>query len=192
MSSASIFSPSTCKRLLIAGLLEFGPILIFLATFHHYHVYKATMFLMIATIVSTIVTYRLQKRLPYFALYIAFITIGFGYLTLMHREPKFIQMRDTLYDLTCAITLLIGLMINVPFLKIASHDILPMTTRAWHRLTYAWIGYFISVAFLNEYIRRHHSLDVWFDFKSFVVFFTIVFGFVALYLLYEKESSKAS
>lgn len=190
MSSISIFSPPVFKRIVVSGLLEFGPILIFLASFEHFHIYKATTLLMIATIISTVLTYRLQKRLPYLALYLAFLTITFGYLTLMHREPKFIQMRDTLYDLTCAITLLVGLMINVPFLKLAFHEILPMTFRAWHRLTYAWIGFFLSIAALNEYIRKVYSLAEWFEFKSLMVIVTIVFGFLSLSLCYEKEEKQ--
>lgn len=187
MTTSSSLSPTTLKRLLLGLFLEFSPILIFLVTFQHFHIYKATTLLMIATIVSTIVTYRLQKRLPYLALYVAFLTIAFGYLTLTHREPKFIQMRDSLYDLTCAVTLLIGLMINIPFLKIAFHDVIPMSMRAWHRLTYAWIVFFLVIATLNEYIRRTQSLHDWFDFKSLVVLVTIAFGFTALYYFYEKE-----
>lgn len=186
MSAPSLFSATTFKRLMFGTFLEFGPILIFLGSFQHFHIYKATMLLMIATIISTVVTYRLQKRLPYLALYVAFLTIAFGYLTLAHREPKFIQMRDTLYDLTCAITLLIGLMINVPFLKHAFHQVIPMTLRAWHRLTYAWVAFFITIAVLNEYVRRTYSLHDWFDFKSVMVLVTVVFGFTALYLCYEK------
>lgn len=187
MKDSYIFSPPMLARLFKAGILEFGPILIFLSSYHHFHIYKATTLLMIATIISTIITYRLERRLPYLALYIAFLTITFGYLTLTHREPKFIQMRDTLYDLTCALTLLFGLMINVPFLKVAFHKVIPMTDRAWHRLTYAWIGYFITVASLNEYIRRTYPLDIWFDFKSIMVFATIIFGFAALHVCYERH-----
>lgn len=188
MSTSLFFHSHTAKRLFVGLLLEFGPILIFLASFERYHVFKATSLLMIATIVSTIVTYRLQKRIPYVALYVALITIAFGYLTLMHREPKFIQMRDTLYDLTCAFTLLVGLMVNVPVLKIAFHDIIPMAMRAWHRLTYAWIGYFFMIALLNEYVRRHFTLEEWFFFKSVMVVVTAVFGFTVLYFYYEKET----
>ncbi len=187
MTASSSPSVKTLKRLLLGIFLEFAPILIFLVTFPHFHIYKATTLLMIATIISTILTYRLQRRLPYLALYVAFLTIAFGYLTLMHREPKFIQMRDSLYDLTCAVTLLIGLMINVPFLKIAFHDLIPMSMRAWHRLTYAWILFFITIATLNEYVRRTQSLHDWFDFKGLMVIVTIVFGFAALFCLYEKE-----
>lgn len=190
MSPHSEFTLSTLKRVLAGGLLEFGPILIFLSAFGHFHIYKATMILMIATIASTILTYRFQKRLPYLALYVAFITIAFGYLTLMHREPRFIQMRDTLYDMTCAITLLLGLMINVPFLKIAFHDALPMTLRAWHRLTYAWIAFFLAGATANEIVRRNYSLKEWFDYKGIMVVVTIIFGLVTLYFFYEKPHKK--
>lgn len=188
MSNQSLFSKATLRRLVIGGLLEFSPIFIFLASFERFHIYKATTLLMMATIISTFVTYKVQKRLPYLALYVAFLTVGFGYLTLMHREPKFIQMRDTLYDLTCAFTLVIGLMINVHFLKLAFHQVIPMTVRAWNKLTYAWIVFFVATATLNEYVRRTHSLHDWFDYKSWMVLFTIVFGVLMLYIVYEKES----
>jgi len=190
MHRVSTFSPPVIKRLIAGIVLEFGPIFIFLATFPHFHIYKATSLLMIATIVSTILTYVFQKRLPYIALYVALLTIAFGYLTLMHREPKFIQMRDTLYDLTFVVTLLFGLMINVSFLKIAFHSVIPMTKRAWHKLTYAWVVYLLSVAFLNEYVRRTQSLQDWFEFKWSMVFVTIAFGCAALYFCYEKGAEE--
>jgi intracellular septation protein len=187
MTVSALFSPHTLKRVLLGAVLEFGPIFVFIGAFKHFHVYQATMFLMIATIVSVIATYRLQKRLPYVALYVAFLTIGFGYLTIAHRQPKFIQMRDTLYDITCAITLLIGLMLDIPFLKFAFNEVLPMTTRAWYRLTYVWTGFFIASAVLNEYIRRTHSLHDWFAYKGVMVIATLVFGLVSLWVYYEPK-----
>lgn len=192
MSSSFLFSSTTSRRLFVGLLLEFGPILIFLASYEYFHVFKATTILMIATIISTIVTYRLQKRIPYVALYVALLTIAFGYLTLTHKEPKFIQMRDTLYDITCALTLLLGLVAKVPVLKIAFHDIIPMSRRAWCRLTYAWIGYFFTVASLNEYVRRTLTLDDWFFFKSLVVVATVAFGISTLYFFYEKDTKQTS
>ena len=115
----------------VSILLEFGPVLVFLASFEDANIYESTVILMVATIISTLVTYRLQKRIPYMALYVAFITIIFGSMTIHHHQAKFIQMRDTLYDATCALTLLLGIVINVPFLKLVFHDVLPMTSRAW-------------------------------------------------------------
>lgn len=190
MRVSPFFSLPVLRRAFLGSILEFGPILIFLVSFQFFHIYKATMFLMVATIVTTIVTYRTQKRLPYLALYVALLTIGFGYLTLTHHQPKFIQMRDSLYDLTCAITLLIGLMINIPFLKLAFNEVIPMTSRAWHKLTYLWITFFIVAAALNEYVRRTYSLHDWFDFKSSVVVVTVIFGVSALIFCYEKPEEK--
>lgn len=187
MSNISKFSLATLKKLFIGGVLEFGPILIFLISFHYLHIYKATFILMIVTIVSTVVTYKIQKRLPYLALYVAFLTLIFGYMTITHKAPKFIQMRDTLYDVTSALTLLIGLMINVSFLKLAFHSVLPMTNRAWNKMTYLWIAFFISIAITNEYIRRTMTLVQWFDFKSLMVVITVMFGLITLYFVYEKE-----
>ena len=183
----SNFSTTLIKRLLIGGILEFGPIMVFLLSFKRYHVYEATLILMIATIVSTVFTYRIQKRLPYIALYVAFLTTVFGYLTLTNQEPRFIQMRDTLYDVTCALTLIVGLILNIHFLKLAFNNIIPMTNRAWNRLSYAWIFFFVTNAFANEYVRRTFSLVDWFHFKSYIVLITLIFGFTALYLCYEKE-----
>jgi intracellular septation protein len=142
---------------------------------------------MLSTIVSTVVTYRLQKRIPYLALYVASITTVFGYLTLHRHAIKFIQMRDTLYDTTCALTLILGLIINVQFLKLAFEDVIPMTTRAWKNITYLWIGYFMVAAVSNEIIRRFFSIEAWFVFKGCVVVTTSMFGVLSLYMTYEPK-----
>ena len=189
MNKISVSTSSTIRRVLIGGALEFGPILIFLLSFHFFHIYKATLILMVATILSTIATYRLQKRLPYLALYVALLTVGFGYVTLVHHQPKFIQMRDTMYDVTCALTLLGGLMVRISFLKLAFDEVVPMTNRAWTKLTYAWTAFFIMNAIANEYVRRTMNLHAWFEFKSIVAAITIVFGLTTLYFFYEKNQN---
>lgn len=183
------FSKTLLKQILLGVLLEFGPVLVFLLSFEFFHVYKATIILMVATIFSTFVTFKIQKRLPYVALYVALITSIFGYITLTMHQPRFIQIRDTLYDVTCALTLIIGLMVNVPVLKLAFHEVLPMTRRAWTRFTYAWIIFFLTIAVLNEYVRRTMSLHDWFDFKSIMVAVTAIFGVAVIYFFYEKEVS---
>lgn len=180
-------TPRIIKNVILTGLFEFGPVIIFLIAFELFHVYKATIVLMIVTIISTVVTYRMQKRLPYVALYIALLTSIFGYITLTKHEPRFIQMRDTLYDVTSALTLIVGLLFNVHFLKIAFHNIIPMTDKAWKQLTYFWIGFFLLIATANEYVRRYMSLRDWFDFKSSMILVTIISGCLAFYYIYEKE-----
>lgn len=180
-------SKKTINHVISSVLLEFGPVVIFLASFEHVRVYESTLILMIATIISTIATYHIQKRIPYLALYMAIITTIFGYMALHFHNIKFIQMRDTLYDVTASLTLITGILINVPFFKLIFGDVIPMTNRAWNKLTYLWIGYFILIAFSNEVVRRTFPLHVWFHFKGWIVFTTIVFGLLALYFSYEES-----
>jgi intracellular septation protein len=175
------------QHVIFSGFLEFGPVVLFLASFEYMSIYESTFLLMVATIVSTFVTYYLQKRIPYLALYVAMITIIFGYMTIHFQEVKFIQMRDTLYDLTCGVTLSLGLIFNIRFLKLAFDNVIPMSLAGWDRLTHLWIGYFFIVAMSNEIVRRLFSLDDWFLFKEFVVVSTVVFGITALYLSYQEK-----
>lgn len=190
MKYLTISPKKVIRKLLIAGVLEFGPVFVFLLSFEYLHIYKATIILMITTIFSTVATYRIQKRLPYLALYVALLTSIFGYITLSHHQPRFIQMRDTLYDATCAVTLMVGLIFNISFLKFAFHSVIPMAMKSWNVLTYCWIVFFVSAAFLNEYVRTHFTLGQWFDFKSIMVMVTLTFGLLSLYFVYENEDTK--
>lgn len=182
-----IFSKKLFFHIVSSSLFEFGPVLVFIGSFKYLRIYESIMLLMVATIISTIVTYRIQKRIPYLALYVAFMTILFGFMTLHFHKVKFIQMRDSLYDITCAITLLVGLRFNIKFLEIAFDKALPMTTRAWTRLTHMWAVYFLVIAFSNEIIRRMFTLEIWFMFKGSVVVLTSLFGFLSLYVTYESK-----
>ncbi len=166
---------------------EFGPVFIFLATFHYVSLYASTSLLIIATIFSTLLSYRIDKRIPYLALYVALLTTVFGYMTIHFNNVYFLQVRDTLYDLTCAFTLVVGLIFNIPFLKIAFNDILPMKERSWKKLTYIWLFYFVILALLNEIVRRSFTIDGWLIFKAAMVIATCLFGMAALYTAYESE-----
>lgn len=174
-------------RIVISALLEFGPVILFLVSHNYVSIYKSTIILMIATIMSTYATFILQKRIPYVALYVAFITILFGYLTFHFQLPKFIQMRDTLFDVTSALVLLVGLRADKLVLKTAFGDIVPMPHSSWRFLSYLWTGFFIIIAVSNEVARRFLSLDHWFVFKSIILVVTTLFGIVALYVSYTKD-----
>ena len=189
MSFFKKLSPQALYKLTINGLLEFGPIILFLLAYDYFHIYKATLILMIATITVTIVTFRREKRLPYASLYIALLTSIFGYLTLSHRNPEFIQIRDTVYDAVNAIVILTALKFDVILFKIAFDHSIPMTNNAWKRLTYLWAGFFICAALVNEYIRNFEGFHVWIAYKSSMIFISIIFGFSAIFYVYEKKNS---
>ncbi len=182
-----MLSKKLIKHIIFSGLLEFGPVLLFLFSYGHMSLYESTGVLMIATIVSTVATYHIQKRIPYLALYVAILTTIFGFMTLHFRAMKFIQMRDTLYDITCALTLLIGMATNTKVLKLAFHKILPMEDEGWERLTHLWVLFFIILASSNEIVRRLFTLHDWFVFKAWAVFATSMFGLISVYLSYKPK-----
>lgn len=183
----TFFSPKVLRHIIFSAFLEFGPVLIFLASTEYFSIYESTVILMVTTIISTFITFYVQKRVPFLALYIALITTLFGYLTIHSHNVSFIQIRDTLYDMTCALTLVVGMIFQKPFLKYAFQGVFPLTNRAWTRLTHLWIGYFLLVAFSNEIIRNFFDFSDWLIFKGVVIGFTSIFGLVALYVSFELK-----
>jgi intracellular septation protein len=182
-----VFSAHIIRHLIFSAFLEFGPVLLFLSTTPYVSIHTSTALLMVATIVSTFITFRLQKRIPYLALYIALITTFFGYLTIHLNDVSFLQMRDTLYDMTCALTLVIGMIFQKPFLKHAFDSLFPLTNRAWNRLTHVWIGYFLITACANEIVRNFFSFSEWLFFKGIMIGVTSIFGLIALYVSFELK-----
>jgi intracellular septation protein len=187
LPKSHLFSRQNLRHIVVSSFLEFGPVLLFLATAHMMSVYASTVLLMVGTIVSTFVTFKVQKRIPFLALYIALITTLFGFLTIHFHDVMFIQMRDTLYDMTCALTLVVGMIFQKPFLKHAFHSLFPLTNRAWNRLTHLWIAYFLTTALLNEIVRTFFSFPDWLLFKGLVILMTSVFGLFALYVSFELK-----
>lgn len=184
------FSQKIFRHIIFSAFLEFGPVLLFLASTEYLTIYESTALLMVSTIITTFLTYRLQKRVPFLALYIALITTVFGYLTINSHEVKFIQMRDTLYDMTCALTLVVGMIFRKSFLKFAFQEVFPLTNRAWERLTHLWIGYFLLTALANEIVRNFFDFSDWLFFKGAVIAFTSIFGLFAFYISFELKDEK--
>lgn len=184
---SSLFTKENLKKISLATFLEFAPTVLFLIAFQTLHIYKATFILMLATIITTVITYKIQKRLPYLALYIAFITIIFGFMTIHFHKPRFIQIRDTLYDLTFAFTLIVGQIFGKSLYKISFEKLINLTDRSWDRITYSWVVFLLLLALTNEFVRRNFSLDLWFDYKLLALFAMIVFGAISTIVFYEEK-----
>ena len=89
---------------------DFGPLLIFLL-----FTTKAIMILavaipplIVATIISVVVIYLLEKKIPYIPLIGGIIISLFGGLTLYFDNPVFIYMKPTIVNILFASVLIIG------------------------------------------------------------------------------------
>lgn len=182
-----LFTYSVLSKIFMGLFLDFGPVLIFLFTANHFNFYKATFILMLATLISTLFTFVKHKRIPFFAVYITLLTLVFGFVTISHHNPLFIQMRDTIYDLTLALTLVIGLIFNKLLLKVALGSFIKIHNRTWFKLTYTWIVFFILNSMANEYVRRLFTKEVWVHYKIDMMAVTIIFAIITFVFFYEQE-----
>lgn len=167
--------------------IEFGPIALFAIFFHLIGPYKATGLLMLTVVLSTVVVYRLERRIPYITLYVTFLTILFGYMTLHRHDINFLQIRDSVYDFTLAGTLLVGLIFSSLLLKVALNSYVILTDKAWRFFTYLWILFFFLNGILNEYVRHSFNISQWLTYKIVMIVITVIFTFVALHLTLEHN-----
>lgn len=183
----------TFKHVFLPLFTDFFPLLGFIFFAQDGKVYFATSVLMLLTIATTLVTYVKERRLPYITLYVSFITIFFGLATLHHRDIEFIQLRDTLYDLSLFVVFILGMTFRVSVLKISLHKVFSLTERGWNIMTWGWCVFFLITACVNEYMRRYHSFDEWLLYKEFLIPVTVI---TALFLygisIYEEKKKELS
>ena len=124
-------------RPIIKLLADFGPLLLFfIIYFNNENDLKVAIPpFIIATLISLIVIYFLEKRIPMVPLTGGILITLFGGLTLYFDNKIFFQNAFNLKD------------------------------EGWKKLNYRWISFFIFVAVLNEIVWRTQSEAFWVNFK---------------------------
>lgn len=175
-------SPST--RLVIKLFLEFMPLGLFFLATTEYDFWTSTAVLMVATVVSLVMTWWLFEQLALMAIITAVTSIGAGGFTLIWDDPMFVQMKPTIVGLIFAVILAAGLTLRRPVFKVLLGQNLQLTEEGWRVLTWLWLGYFIFITVLNELIWRNYSWEFWAAFKAFGLMpLTIIYGLPQVYLL---------
>ena len=147
---------------------DFGPLLIFfIIYFNNENDLKVAIPpFIIATLISLIVIYFLEKRIPMVPLTGGILITLFGGLTLYFDNKVFFYMKPTIINLLFAIVLFFGkFFTKKPLLKIFFQNALNLEDEGWKKLNYRWISFFIFVAVLNEIVWRTQSEVFWVNFK---------------------------
>ena len=147
---------------------DFGPLLIFfIIYFNNENDLKlAIPPFIIATLISLIIIYFLEKRIPMVPLMSGILITFFGGLTLYFDNKIFFYMKPTIVNLLFAAVLLFGkFFTQKPLLKIFFQNAFDLEDIGWKKLSYRWIGFFIFVAALNEIVWRTQSEAFWVNFK---------------------------
>ena len=155
-------------RPIIKIAADFGPLLIFfIIYFNNENDLKVAIPpFIIATLISLIVIYFLEKRIPMVPLTGGILITLFGGLTLYFDNKIFFYMKPTIINLLFALVLFFGkFFTKKPLLKIFFQNALNLEDEGWKKLNYRWISFFIFVAVLNEIVWRTQSEVFWVNFK---------------------------
>ncbi|WP_083226792.1 septation protein A [Methyloligella halotolerans] len=164
--------------------IELGPLLIFFAMNAAKGIYFATAAFMIATVAALAFAFFRYRKVPIMPLVSGVIVMVFGGLTLYLQDATFIKLKPTIVYVTFAAVLLGGLLMKKPLLQFLFGPAFALTEEGWRKLTYRWVGFFIVMAVVNEFVWRNFSTDAWVSFKAFGFLpLTLIFALLQMPLL---------
>tara|TARA_B100000579_G_scaffold291706_1_gene242283 strand:- start:814 stop:1362 length:549 start_codon:yes stop_codon:yes gene_type:complete len=152
----------------IKFLADFGPLVIFFFIYFNNEnsLELAIPPFIIATLLSLIVVYLIEKRIPMVPLTSGILITLFGGLTLYFDNKIFFYMKPTIINLLFATVLFFGkFFTQKPLLKIFFQNALDLENEGWQKLNTRWISFFIFVAILNELVWRTQTEAFWVNFK---------------------------
>jgi intracellular septation protein len=153
---------------IIKFVADFGPLLIFfIIYFNNENDLKVAIPpFIVATLISLIVIYLLEKRIPVMPLISGILITLFGGLTIYFDNKIFFYMKPTIINLLFAAALFFGkYFTQKPLLKIFFKNTLSLNDEGWEKLNFRWIVFFLFVAILNESVWRTQSEVFWVNFK---------------------------
>ena len=153
---------------LIKFAADFGPLLIFfIIYFNNENDLKAAIPpFIIATLISLIIIYFLEKKISMVPLTGGILIGLFGGLTLYFDNKIFFYMKPTIINLLFAAVLFFGkFFTDKPLLKMFFQNAFNLENEGWKKLNQRWILFFIFVAILNEIVWRTQSEGFWVNFK---------------------------
>lgn len=126
---------------------------------------QATAWLVIGSLAALLVGLIAERRLAPMPLISGGFALVFGGLTLALHDPRFIQIKPTVANLTFGVVLLAGLGLRKNPLKWLLGETLALPEEAWRKLTFRYALYFLFAAALNEVVWRTQSEAVWVLFR---------------------------
>ena len=175
------------NKSLLKFITDFGPLLIFFVVYSKSgkNLSAAIPPLIFATIIAVLISYVVEKRIPYIPLVGGIVISVFGGLTLYFNNPVFLYMKPTI------INVLFGLALNFerfftkePILKKMLGKSMSLSDEGWKTLTVRWMFFFFSLALLNEYVWRTQTEEFWVNFKVWGILpITFIFTAFQIFLI---------
>ncbi len=173
-------------------LADYAPLAAFFAGYLTGDLMRATVWLMIATGVATVLLLAVERRVPWMPLATAVIVGVFGGLTLWLKDDTFIKIKPTIIQAIFSLLLLGGLAFGKALLKPILGSAWTLSPAGWRTITLRYGLFFAAMAVLNEVVWRTQSTDFWVNFKVFgLIGLTLLFSVAqAPFLLREQKAAE--
>ncbi|MFT7117382.1 MAG: intracellular septation protein [Rhodoferax sp.] len=157
-------------------LIDFFPILLFFGSYKAYDIYVGTGVLMAATVLQMAIIYAMDKKLTVMHKVTLALVLGFGAMTLVLHDDRFIKWKPTVLYAAMAIGLAIAVWAyKKNFLKMLLGSQMVLPEPVWMRLNLLWVLYSAFMAIVNAYVAAYYSTEVWMNFKLWGYAFPLVF-----------------
>ena len=156
------------NKSLIKFLTDFGPLAIFLYIYYDSgkDLKVAIPPFVVATLISLMIVWYLEKKLPMVPLLSGILITFFGGLTIYFNNPIFIYIKPTIINILFGFALLFGkYFTNEPILKKILGKSITLSDLGWDLLNKRWMYFFFFLALLNECVWRTQSEEFWVNFK---------------------------
>jgi len=159
-------------------LIDIGPLVVFFIFYKKTgNILEAIIPLIIATTVSILISYAVEKKIPVMPTIGGILILIFGGLSYYFENKTFFYMKPTIINIIFAVTLIVGNYVDKPLLKYLMGSTIKLKDKGWFELGKRWAAFFIFLAILNEIVWRFFSEDIWVNFKVFgILGLTFVFS----------------
>jgi intracellular septation protein len=152
MSALKRWMPFTAEQT-VNILSEFGPLVLMFVVNAMYGIAAGTWALIGSTIVAIVAMLIVLRRLPVFPLIASTVTVVFGALTIVTKDPMWVQVKVTIFNALFALFLFVGLWLNRNFFKYVFEKTFHYTKEGWDKFTWNFAWFFVFTAFANEFVR---------------------------------------
>ena len=185
-------------------LVDYGPVVIFFLIYRHFSppsgqhdsvgevmaVVKSTGAFMVAAVIALAVSWWRLGKISQMLGLSTLLIVGFGGLTVLLRDPVFIQIKPTAIYLLFAALLLIGAYRGKALLKYLLEAAFEgLNEIGWLKLSRNWGYFFLFLAALNEVLRHLYNAEnggfgTWISLKLWVFMpLSFLFTFTQLPML---------
>ncbi len=156
------------NKSLIKFFTDFGPLAIFLYIYYDSgkELKIAIPPFIVATLISLMIVWFFEKKIPAVPLLGGILITFFGGLTIYFNNPIFIYIKPTIINIMFGLGLLFGkYFTDEPILKKILGKSITLNDLGWEILNKRWMYFFFSLAILNEIVWRTQSEEFWVNFK---------------------------